>query len=78
MKRLTAGRAIPGMKLGLTAPHRVWSSPLEAGRMLYEAFGAEAIEPISPAKAERLGAEGKKIAAMMARKPPGSPKLEIL
>ena len=59
MRRLTAGRSVPGTKLVNKKADRVWNSGVEA--LIRTKFGEKALTtpvPKSPAQIERLGAEG--------------------
>ena len=69
--RLLSGRTIPGATLEPTRAFRQWADVYLVKQRLFEAYGADAFEPLSPAKVEKLGSAGKEIAESLAIKPRG-------
>jgi len=72
--RLKLGRAAPdGSGLKPRKTFRAWNDPVQAIAYLQPRYGSKAVKPVSPAQAEKLGAEGKVYATvgMGVHKPPG-------
>ena len=53
---------------------RAWKDDGTATRILYEKYGPKGVKPVSPAAAEKLGADGKELAKTLAHSPPGDLK----
>lgn len=68
---LKTEKPAPGMKLVETNPHREWIDVEAAKQAIYDAKGIEALEPPTPAQAEKLGVD----ISTLARKPKGGPAL---
>jgi hypothetical protein len=77
ISRMAAGKQLPHIEASTTAPHRQWKDDVEATRALWAAYGAKSVEPISPAQAEKLGDEGKRITQLLAFKPKGAPTIKL-
>jgi Protein of unknown function (DUF2800) len=75
MSRFAAGQQVPDATLGTTSTHRKWSDERTVVTKLMEAYGLSGVDPVSPAMAEKMGPQGKAIAAQLAFKPPGQAKL---
>jgi hypothetical protein len=71
-RMLVPGREPPkGVQMGMTASHRKWKDEFLATKLLWEAYGALGVKPLSPAQAEQLGPQGVEVVAAMAFQPPG-------
>lgn len=71
---LKLGRAAEGAALKPSRAYRAWNDAQQAASVLWGQFGAKGVKPVSPAKAEKLGIEGKKYAAVGSHKPQGEYK----
>jgi len=67
--RLKLGHTADGASLKPGRSFRSWNDPIQAATYLQQHYGAQAVKPVSPAQAEKLGLEGKKYAAIGAHKP---------
>lgn len=70
-KSLAAGTVPPGMKIVKTQTRRAWKDENEARRVVLEKAGVEALDPPTPAQAEKLGIDVSDLAAA----PEGGPAL---
>lgn len=70
-KNALAGTVPPGMKLVTGTKHRDWKDQNEARMFVFQARGIEALEPPTPAQAEKLGLD----VSQLASKPEGGPVL---
>lgn len=73
-KRALAGQVPPGMKVVTGQKHRAWRDPNEARRTVFHEKGLEALEPPTPAQAEKMGIDKAWIDAEAPR-PEGGPVL---
>jgi hypothetical protein len=72
--QLKLGRAAEGATLKPSRTFRAWNDPLQAATHLYQHYGHKGVKALTPAAAEKLGLEGKKLAAIAAHKPQGELK----
>lgn len=70
-KAALAGKVAPGMKVVQTTTKRAWLDEDVARKLIVERFGVNALDPPTPAQAEKLGLDVSKLAAA----PPGGPAL---
>lgn len=75
MKRFASGAQVPDASVGVTSSHRKWSDERLAVTELMAAFGVNGVDPVSPATAEKMGAQGKELVHQLAYKPSGQAKL---
>lgn len=71
LKGALAGTVPPGMKLVTGTKHRDWKDKNAARTFVFQARGIEALEPPTPAQAEKLGLD----VSQLASKPEGGPVL---
>jgi Protein of unknown function (DUF2800) len=62
--KLKLGYATPGATLKPGRRWRAWNDAQQAASVLMQHYGPKGVRPLSPAQAEKLGAEGKKYAAV--------------
>lgn len=72
--RMLTGKEVPGASLENARAFRQWRDEFFVKKQLFAAYGADAFEPVSPAKAEKLGSVGKELAQTLAVKPKGTLK----
>lgn len=72
-KRLMMRKNLPDMKLVTATTYRKWVDEEAVKKQLFEKYGLDAMVPLSPAKAEKLGATGKAVAQSLAKAPTGAP-----
>lgn len=68
-----ATRKIPGVAMGASNKHRVWTDDNLVVSALVDRFGAKGVKPVSPSQAEKLGA--KDLVEQYSTKPRGEPIL---
>lgn len=74
LKDALATGPAPGMKLVTTATRRDWKDPAAARAAVVAQFGVDALDPPTPAQAEKLGMDKAEVAAL-ADTPEGGPAL---
>ncbi len=70
-KKALSGSIAPGTKLVTANTHRAWKDPIAARAAVVEKFGVDALDPPTPAQAEKLGLD----ISELAEKPEGAPVL---
>jgi hypothetical protein len=70
-KDALSGRVAPGMKLVTTTTRRAWKDEAAARRAVLDKFGPDALDPPTPAQAEKLGLDISDLASA----PDGGPAL---
>jgi hypothetical protein len=71
MKDALSGQVAPGMKLVTTTTRRAWKDEAAARKAVLERFGPDALDPPTPAQAEKLGLDISDLASA----PDGGPAL---
>jgi hypothetical protein len=67
------GTKLPGLKLVTSRRHRQWRDESLARQALVDVAGDEALQLVTPAQADKLGAEAKRVVAEFAFTPDGDP-----
>ena len=70
-KKALSGAIAPGTKLVTANTHRAWINPAAARAAVIERFGVDALDPPTPAQAEKMGMD----ISELAHKPEGAPVL---
>jgi hypothetical protein len=73
-KRALSGNVPPGMKVVTTSKHRAWKDPAAARAIVVAQCGVDALDPPTPAQAEKLGIAAD-VVASLADRPEGGPAL---
>lgn len=69
------GQLVPGVSTKPEIKHRAWSDEKAASELAFSTFGLKAFKLLSPAAIEKLGDEGKALAAVASTKPEAGKKI---